>query len=184
MSQITKKALANSLKKLMNQTTLENITIKDIVEDCGVNRQTFYYHFQDVYALLEWICATETLPAIEEKSNYESWQEGFVLVFESILENKKFCINAIKSLGRESFERYLYKNTSLLLSRVVDELTTNLAVSENKKSFIVDFYSFAFIGLLTQWMDNGMRENPQDIVDNIATLITGDIKKAIEKCAK
>ena len=55
MSQTTKEALAESLKKLMNTTALAKITINDIVKDCGVNRRTFYYHFQDIYALLEWI---------------------------------------------------------------------------------------------------------------------------------
>lgn len=55
MSQMTKQALANSLKSLLQKKTLNKITIKDIVDDCGVNRQTFYYHFQDVYDLVDWI---------------------------------------------------------------------------------------------------------------------------------
>ena len=55
MSQTTKRALAQSLKHLMEQKPLEKITVVDISEDCGVNRQTFYYHFQDIYDLIEWI---------------------------------------------------------------------------------------------------------------------------------
>lgn len=47
MSQITKKALAKSLKSLMNTTPLAKITVNDIVKQCEVNRRTFYYHFQD-----------------------------------------------------------------------------------------------------------------------------------------
>ena len=55
MSEITKKALAETLKKLLSKNKLNKITIKEITEDCGVNRQTFYYHFKDIYDLLEWI---------------------------------------------------------------------------------------------------------------------------------
>ena len=58
MSVITKKALASSLKNLMKKATLNQITVKDVVTDCGVNRQTFYYHFQDIYDLVEWIYQT------------------------------------------------------------------------------------------------------------------------------
>ena len=53
MSEITKKALATSLKKLLSKKELSKITIANITNDCGVNRQTFYYHFKDVYDLLE-----------------------------------------------------------------------------------------------------------------------------------
>ena len=47
MSQITKRALAESLKKLLLEKPLDRITVSDITEDCGVSRMTFYYHFKD-----------------------------------------------------------------------------------------------------------------------------------------
>ena len=75
MSEITKKALAESLKKLLSKNKLNKITIKEITEDCGVNRQTFYYHFKDIYDLLEWIYKNEVIQEIEEKTTYETWQQ-------------------------------------------------------------------------------------------------------------
>ena len=56
VSKLTKRALAASLKKLLAQKPLSKITIADITEDCGMNRMTFYYHFQDIYDLIDWIC--------------------------------------------------------------------------------------------------------------------------------
>ena len=79
MSEITKKALAESLKKLLSKNKLNKITIKEITEDCGVNRQTFYYHFKDIYDLLEWIYKNEVIQEIEEKTTYETWQQGFYI---------------------------------------------------------------------------------------------------------
>ena len=66
MKDLTKKALAESLKKILATKSLDSITVIEIAEDCGVNRQTFYYHFQDIYALLEWIFASETKQAIDK----------------------------------------------------------------------------------------------------------------------
>ena len=56
MSQVTKRALEASLKHLLLQKPLNKITINDIAEDCGINRMTFYYHFKDIYDLVEWCC--------------------------------------------------------------------------------------------------------------------------------
>ena len=53
MSQLTKRAITESFMKLINQVPFDKITVKDIVEDCGVNRNTFYYHYSDIYALLD-----------------------------------------------------------------------------------------------------------------------------------
>lgn len=77
MSQITKRALEISLKKLLLQKPLNKITISDIANDCGINRMTFYYHFKDIYDLIEWICTEETARAINGKKTYETWQQGF-----------------------------------------------------------------------------------------------------------
>ena len=67
MSQITKKALEQSLKNLLLKKPLNKITINDITEDCGINRMTFYYHFRDIYDLVEWACLEDASKALEEK---------------------------------------------------------------------------------------------------------------------
>ena len=75
MSEITKKALATSLKKLLSKKELSKITISNITNDCGVNRQTFYYHFKDVYDLLEWIYMNEFIQSMEGNNTYDTWQQ-------------------------------------------------------------------------------------------------------------
>ena len=93
MSQTTKRALAQSLKHLMEQKPLEKITVVDISEDCGVNRQTFYYHFQDIYDLIEWIYINEAEKRLGEKTTYDTWQEGFLQILSYILNNRNFVRN-------------------------------------------------------------------------------------------
>ena len=69
MSQITKRALEESLKNLLLQKPLNKITINDIAEDCGINRMTFYYHFRDIYDLVEWSCLEDVDRALNDKKH-------------------------------------------------------------------------------------------------------------------
>lgn len=181
MSQITKKALSASLKKLLSQKPLDKITVIDIVEDCEVNRQTFYYHFQDIYDLVEWMFLTGAAAALNGKKTYDTWQQGFLQVFEYALENKDLVINTYHSMSRDQLERYLYDVTYNLLIGVVEEQASGMAVNENDKKFIADFYKFAFVGLMLDWIRRGMKDDPKKIVEHISTLIQGDIKRALEK---
>ncbi len=181
MSQITKNALATSLKKFLNYKTLDKITVKDIVEDCGVNRQTFYYHYQDIYSLVEWIFITEGMKILEGKKTYDSWQEGFLRVFYYVQENKPLVVNTFHSIGRDHLERFLYNEVYKLLIDVVNEQAEGMKVSEENKNFIADFYKYAFVGIVMEWIRNGMREAPEEIIDKISKLIKGDIRKALIK---
>lgn len=78
MSQITKRAMEASLKKMLLQKPLDKITISDIAEDCGISRMTFYYHFKDIYDLIEWACAEDAAKALAGNRTYGTWQQGLL----------------------------------------------------------------------------------------------------------
>ena len=182
MSQITKRALAASLKNMLLKKPLNKITINDIAEDCGINRMTFYYHFKDIYDLVEWTCEEDAAKALEGKKTYNTWQQGFLNIFYAVLENKPFIMNVYRSVSREQVEIYLYRVTYDLLIGVVNERSANMSVSEDDKKFIADFYKFAFVGIMLEWIKNDMKADPKQIVDKISNLIHGDITRTLENC--
>ena len=182
MSQITKRALAASLKNMLLKKPLNKITINDIAEDCGINRMTFYYHFKDIYDLVEWTCEEDAAKALEGKKTYDTWQQGFLNIFYAVLENKPFIMNVYRSVSREQVEIYLYRVTYDLLIGVVNERSANMSVSEDDKKFIADFYKFAFVGIMLEWIKNDMKADPKQIVDRISNLIHGDITRTLENC--
>lgn len=184
MSSMTKKQLAGSLKKLMSKFSLDNITVKDVTMDCGVNRQTFYYHFQDIYELLGWIFRTEALDAIADYKTYETWQLGFLKIFQYVEENKAFCLSTFCSLGREHLEKFLNSVTFDLLYSVVEELSENINICEEDKKFIANFYAYGFVSILVEWLKSGAKEKPENIIQKLSKLIDGDISRAIEKYIK
>lgn len=180
MSQTTKRALAQSLKKLTERKPLEKITVVDITEDCGVNRQTFYYHFQDIYDLIEWIYTKEAMKVIGDKKTYATWQEGYQHIFEYVEGNKDFVLSTYHSISREHLETFLYQETYRLLRDVVEEQAKGMSVREEDKAFIANFYKYGFVGLILEWIGKGMKEDPKQIISRLDIVIHGDIAKALK----
>ena len=179
MSQITKRALAESLKKLLLENPLDRITVSDITEDCGVSRMTFYYHFKDVYDLIEWTWLQEAERALDGQKTYDTWQQGFLQIFQLVQENRAFVMNLYHSISREQVERYLYRLTYQLLIGVVEEKSAGMSVRDEDKKFIADFYKYAFVGLMLDWIRGGMKGEPQVLIDRLSVLIRGDVEKAL-----
>ena len=180
MSSITKKALMESLKKLMLQKPLNKITINDLTTDCGISRMAFYYHFRDIYDLVEWACLEESTKALQGKKTYETWQEGLLQIFEAVYENKPFIINAYLAVSREQIENYLFHLTHDLIMGVVLEQSKETALSDVQKNFIADFYKYSFVGIMLDWIRQGMKDDYTSICDNMCITIQGNITNSIK----
>ncbi|GAA0137772.1 TetR/AcrR family transcriptional regulator [Paenibacillus sp. YSY-4.3] len=180
-STITKKALAHALKQTMQELPLNKITVKQIVNRCGVNRQTFYYHFQDIYDLLGWVFETEAVGDIAEYRSYDTWTYGLYTIFAYIESNKSFCLNTLHSLARSHLDSYLYAVTYDLMIGVVDEVSHGMHVAEENKKFLANFYTLAFTGLVIQWMQDGMKEEPAPIVERLSGLMKGNFERALHR---
>ena len=181
MSQVTKRALEQSLKNLLMKKPLTKITVGDIADDCGINRMTFYYHFKDIYDLVEWSCLEDAKRALDEKKTYETWQQGLLQIFEAVQENKPFILNVYRCVHREQVEKYLQPIVDRLLLGVIDEEADGMAVRDEDKRFIAQVYSYIFIGLMLDWIKDDMREDPQPIVDKLAKLIKGSMAEALSR---
>ncbi len=181
MSQVTKRALEQSLKNLLLKKPLTKITVGDITEDCGINRMTFYYHFKDIYDLVEWSCLEDAKRALEEKKTYDTWQQGFLQIFKAVQENKPFILNVYRCVHREQVEKYLQPLVDQWLLDVINEEATGVIVRDEDKQFIAKVYSYMFIGLMLDWIKDDMREDPKQIVDNLSKVIKGSISTALSR---
>lgn len=179
MSQTTKRALETSLKKLLLKKPINKITISDITDDCGVNRMTFYYHFTDIYDLARWACMEDAEQAIANNKKYDTWQQGFLNIFNAVLENKPFIVNVYRALDRVQVENYLNTQTQKLLMGVIEEKAQDMVIAEKDMLFIADFFKYAFNGIMLNWIADDMKEDPKYIVDRVSVLISGDITRAL-----
>ena len=179
MSNTTKYALETSLKKLLLQKPMDKITISDLTNDCGISRMAFYYHFKDIYDLVEWVCLEDAARALQGKKTYDTWQEGLQQIFEAVIENKPFIMNVYRTLSREQIENYLFKLTHDLLIGVVEEKSVGMEITEDEKAFIADFYKYGFVGIMLDWIKDGMKEDYEDITDKLKTTLKGNITHSI-----
>lgn len=180
MSQLTKRALIESFVKLLNQMSLDKIKVKDITNDCGVNRNTFYYHFKDIYALLDELFRQEAKKVVEENIKYGSWQEGFLQSTKFARENKKAIYHIYNSMNREQLEWYLYEVTDNLMLGFVEQQAEEMNVSEEDKRFIANFYKYALVGLALEWIRKGMKGEPEVVIHKMGQLFEGNIKNALK----
>lgn len=184
MPRNTKKALADSLKALLRTRPLSKVTIADITEGCGINRMTFYYHFRDIYDLVEWICREECSAALGGPLDRETWQDGFCDLCRYVLENRSFFVNVCNSIGREQAENYLYRVTYSILRSAVDELAGDMLIGEEEKKFIADFYKFAFVGVELDWLRSGLRESPEELAGRLSRLLNGQFDLALKNLSR
>ena len=184
MNNITKNALEESLKKFLLQKPLDKITISDLTTDCGISRMAFYYHFKDIYDLVEWSCIEDASRALQGKKTYDTWQEWLQQIFEAVLENKPFILNVYRSVKREQVENYLYSLTSQLIEGVVEEQSKNLMVTEEQKKFIADFYKYSFVGVMLDWIKRGMKEAPEEIANMVCVTMHGNVGNSLRNMEK
>ncbi len=171
MSQQTKNAMKDSLKKFIARKPISRITIKDITGDCGVNRMTFYYHFKDIYDLLDWSVSQEAQACAQGGLIYEKWDEGLLKIFNIILLNKDFYLNVYRNAGKEYSEKKVQEYMHHIAADLVEEETAGLSVATPDKATLAEYYTYALTGFAVCWVNTGLRENPQYIVGYVSSLL-------------
>ena len=150
MANATKRVLAAALKERLARQRLDEITIQSLVDDAQVSRKTFYYHFQDVYALLEWLFLEEGKRVLEGNVGASTWQIGMRRIFAYGQENKTVILNVYRCLeDREGLlEIHISRLVRPLLERIFDEMPYSGQVDQEDRKLILDFLRFRTGGAL------------------------------------
>ena len=169
------------MKKLLLEKPLNKITINDITEDCGVNRMTFYYHFKDIYDLVDWILAEDAAKAMEGRRGFGTWSEAYLDVLHQLQDNKTLVLNVYRSVGREQVEQYLYKIVDPLLHEFVDKETQDISIQDEDKQFVIDFFKYALVGMVLEWIRKDMKTDPVLLTQRLNKLLHGGIRRTLLK---
>lgn len=166
-SQVTKRALAASMKNLMGKKPMEKINITDIVEGCNMNRQSFYYHFKDKYDLVNWIFYTELILTIKD---YSTEKLGLLeKACEYFYENKSFYKNAFEVTGQNSFSEYFIEIIQPILKIQLNEIFR----SKKDVDFYATFYADATRISISRWLIEGAKIPPDKFVELLRNAIEG-----------
>lgn len=181
MAASTKEALAAALKQMMEIKPIGKITVKDIVEICGVNRQTFYYHFDDVYDLLEWIFEEDANRVLPSRVIYERWREDVMIFFEYLYDNRAFALNVYNSGSRLYMLKYLNERLKNCVKSFATIVSEGSNIDRQDFDFIVDIYVHGIIGLIAQWLDQGMELPKSATKERFLRLLDGSIENMLER---
>lgn len=180
----TKRALADSLRKLLAHRPLDKITVRDIVEDCGVNRQTFYYHFRDIYDLLEWISKDIIERMIKDRRiDYDNWTCGIDYIVEQMMKDRQLILNVYYSVSHEAVSLFIKQWIDPLVMSIVDQESAGLHVSEEDKQFVVKLFTLAITGFFTEWIENKMPEGKTKDLENIKQTLDRSIHSLLQQFA-
>ena len=164
----TKHALAEALKELMVQKPLDKITIQELTSRCGMRRQNFYYHFEDVYDLLRWLFQEEAVSLLRQHEGALLWQDGLLQLFEYLEENRTFCLCALKSVGRDHIRRFVEADIYAIIHRTVEQIGDEIGilkqVTEADADLITHFYVVALAGMTESWLIGRIDQTPQELI--------------------
>ena len=182
MPNFTKAAIKQAFIQLLNERPLKQITVKDIVEQCGINRNSFYYHFADIPTLVEEIITDEAARIISEYPSVDSIETCLQAAIAFGHENKRAIFHIYHSVNRELYEHYLWQVSEAVVTAYLDVLLQEHPISENDRRLIIQFYKCVCFGLTTEWIRNGMPDGIEQDLHRICELKSGSVEEIIRRC--
>ncbi len=172
---ITKSALASSMKKLMKEKAFDKISVIDICKGCGMNRKSFYYHFKDKYDLVNWIFYTDFIALITSGSYTAGW-ELLGAVAEMFYQNQDFYRAAFRIEGQNSFREYLNESMIPVASFYLSDITED----EADEDLFMSMFCEAYISIVEHWLQNGCKLTPDEFARRLHSLVRGIARKVVE----
>ena len=179
--QYTREAIRNTFIQMLNERPLNKITVKDIVATCEINRNTFYYYYADIYAIIEEIFQMELQTVKEEYNDTFSWEESFLVAINFAIKNKKAIYHIYHSIQKERVEEYLYHVAGRVMTYYVEQESKKIRASKADKELIISFYQSALTGMLLRWIASDMKADPDKIIRRIGQLFNGNIASSLHR---
>lgn len=158
MANFTKKAIKDTFISLLKIKPFNQITVKDIVDECGVNRNTFYYHYEDINDLLENVINEETNILLKKYPTIDSIDTAIEVAIKYVLENKKTILNIYNHLDRNIYERFIMNTCEYTVSSLINSITNELNIDEKNKKFLMNFVKCQFFGFCIDWLSRNLDE--------------------------
>lgn len=182
----TKLAMTVSLKKILKSKPLSKITISEICIDCGVNRKTFYYHFQDVFDLFRWMLDQEALETVKSADLINDYEDVLPFIIDYVDENRNLLTSAYNALGREGMKRFLISDLKSVTKLLISEFETKIGkfLDPHFRDFLCDFYTNALVGILINWVNNSITLNKEELMEYLVLTLKSSLPSVIGEQTK
>ncbi len=180
----TKQRMAKALESLLNTKPIEKITVSDITDICDMNRQTFYYHFRDIYDLTKWMFAGFAEKIIGSKIDEGEWHEVFLTTARFMKQKKKVLTGIVGSVGHRYLTEFIMNTIKPYIKIRILSKAEGMEVPERYTDFLSNYYTLSFSGLLIEWLitDLDLSTSPEELLRLLTITIDGSVEKALERC--
>lgn len=184
MANFTEEAIKNKFMELLNRKPINKITVKEIAAECEINRNSFYYHFNDLPSLLEVILTDEAERFVEMHNEAGTIYEHLLDAIDFAIENKTAVYHIYNSANREMFEHYLDRISTKTVSDYMDNATRDMNIVEADYDALVLYYKCLLVGFVIDWLAQGMKYDLRDKLTTIWKLFDGAMLTAIARCER
>ncbi len=180
---LTKKMIREVFVQMLNERPLHKITVTDIVNECDINRNTFYYYYADIYDIVSQIFQTELQRVIDDYNDKNSWEESVLQALKFAVKNKKAVYHIYNSIQKEKLEKYLFDVCGNVMRRYVERVRINLDIhaSNSDMDIIILFYQYALTEMFINWISSGMSVEQENIICRSGQLFNGNIERSLRK---
>nr|WP_325300480.1 TetR/AcrR family transcriptional regulator [uncultured Dysosmobacter sp.] len=177
----TELLIAAAFDQLLAEKPLTKITVKEIVERCGVNRNTFYYHFQDIPDLVERLARERADEIIQNHIQTASLIDCIQLVIQYCGSYKQAILHIYRSVQRENFLKTLEHLVLYVVEEFVTAATAGLSIQPEDRHLLIRYYKCTIIGVCLDWLDAGMEYDLLAASVRVCDLFAGSAERAFLK---
>lgn len=182
MPKSTKKEIQKALYDLLRTKPLDEITVTELVEKCGISRQAFYYHFSDLYGVMDWSLQQELESLNQIPKN--QWWDTINRIMEELYQNRTVILNAYRAYERSYVEYRLRRWVQPSVRGLVEEVASRHRVTEEQRDFVVELCTQSLVNLILNWMDRGMNARFANRLDDLYAIMDGSLDYMLEKLAQ
>lgn len=178
----TKKLLSDALKQAMKKKPFQKITVSELIEECKVNRKTFYYHFVDIYELLKWTFEQEAIEVVKNFDLMVDYEEAITFIMDYVEENNYILNCAYDSIGRDELKRFFCSDFTDIIASVIEQAEQIMGkkLDDGYKKFLTNFYVEALSGMLIDWIKERDHHNRQVVTEYIFNTIRNSLTGVLQ----
>lgn len=174
----TEERLADALKRLMATVALDDISVMRLAKMCGINRQSFYYHFRNTYDLLTWVFLNEKIPNLEDEKDFSVSLQH---VFNYVEDNYNLIQNTAQSAGKDLLIEFFFNTFYNIELKHIAALDVNKVLALEDAKFLASFYGAGFANMIILWLRDPQQEPVEVIVKRAKRYFPDYIENAIKK---
>ena len=169
MAQYTERAIIQAFRETLEKKPFDKITVSAIVSKCGISSNTFYYHFQDIYALLDALLRSELEPFVTHSSG--GWKTALKAMLRHFQENEAIVYHIFGSLSRDRLERVIFDSSDSIFEQLVEDALRDTNLTAERRKDVSDFCRYSFLGFFLRFLWNRMSDDTDHLVDRLGDLV-------------